>query len=125
MTALSPTSLKIDGAEVASMPLPESITIEGIDGRPLQTRDAILYKSEDGVIESGVWEIDAGRYHARFAQYGETIRIVTGELICTSDEDGRVTRFVPGDTALFPRGWSGTWEMPTGLRKVYTTYTAQ
>ena len=125
MAVRSLVPVKIDGAEAASMTLPDSITIDGVDGHRLQTRDAILYTSDDGVIESGVWEIDAGRYHARFTQYGETIRIVSGELICTADEDGSVTRFVPGDTAMFPRGWSGVWEMPAGLRKVYTTYTAQ
>jgi len=29
---------------------------------------------------------------------------------------------VTGDTAVFPRGWSGTWEIAETLRKLYVIF---
>ncbi len=28
----------------------------------------------------------------------------------------------PGDTAVFPRGWSGTWQIHETIRKLYVLF---
>jgi uncharacterized cupin superfamily protein len=88
---------------------------------PLGKRSRTLWLSGDGTIEMGVWEIDAGRYHARFQGNGELVRIVSGEVDCTGDDGSRFSLH-PGDWMTIPRGSTGEWVMSSPLRKVYVTW---
>jgi uncharacterized cupin superfamily protein len=78
----------------------------------------------DGAIDHGVWEIVAGRFHPTFPRYGEIFRVVSGELRCTPDDGSAPFILHPGDWMTFPRGWTGIWEMPRPLRKLFVTWTA-
>jgi uncharacterized cupin superfamily protein len=118
------TTLKIDREDVAAMALDEDAPIPTLDGGSMGTRNRTTYRSDDGSVETGVWECDAGRFRARFGANGEMIHIVSGEMVCTS-EDGETFTLRPGDSATFPRGWSGEWDVRSPLRKVYATFTAQ
>jgi uncharacterized cupin superfamily protein len=51
----------------------------------------------------------------------EVIHVVTGRMTVTPD-DGEPTDLAAGDMAVFPRGWTGTWEIHEPLRKVYTIF---
>ena len=115
-------TLKIDRDEVAAMALDEDMPIPTLDGGSMGTRNRTTWKSDDGTIETGVWECDAGRFRARFSAYGEMIHIVSGELVCTA-EDGDSFTLRPGDSITFPRGWTGEWDVRSPLRKVYATFT--
>jgi hypothetical protein len=42
-------------------------------------------------------------------------------MTCRAD-DGETVELVAGDTAVFPRGWSGTWDIEETLRKVYVIF---
>jgi uncharacterized cupin superfamily protein len=117
--------LKIDGATVAAMELPDRDPFETIDGGALGTRGVNLWHSADGTIVTGVWECDAGRFHADFSEDGECIHVVRGELVCTADADGTVTTLRPGDTMVFPRGWTGEWDVRVPLRKIYSNWRAR
>src|SRR3712207_4163870 len=79
---------KIDTALVMSMTLVENQPFAAPDGAPLGTREQTLWTSSDGSVETGVWECDAGRFQANFADYGELIHVVSGEVICTPDDGG-------------------------------------
>ena len=116
----------IGAAEVAAMALePQgAVPAERAGGSPLAYRGQELWRSANGVLEAGVWEIDAGRFAANFGGYGELIRIVSGELECTPDDGGPQFVLRAGDWATFPRGWTGEWRMPAPLRKVYLTWAA-
>jgi uncharacterized protein len=118
------TGPKIDPATVATMDLPEKEPFTQYDGSPLGTRGVDLWHSADGAIAVGAWECDAGRFHADFADYGEILQVVSGELVCTADADGVVTTLLPGDVMVFPRGWTGEWSMPAPLRKIWTSWLA-
>ncbi len=120
--ALVPT--RIGTAEAAAMSLePQGvIPAERTGGAPLAYRGRELWRSANGALEAGVWEIDAGRFAADFARYGEFIRIVSGEVECIPDDDAAPFVLRPGDWATFPRGWSGEWRMSAPLRKVYLTW---
>jgi uncharacterized protein len=118
------TTWKIDRDEVAAMALDEDAPIPTLDGGTMGTRNRTTWRSDDGTIETGVWECDAGRFRATFSAYGEMIHIVGGELVCTG-EDGDTFTLLPGDSITFPRGWTGEWDVRSPLRKVYATFTAR
>ena len=117
---------RIDAAEAAAIALePQgSIPAERAGGATLDYRGRELWRSANGVLEAGVWEIDAGRFAANFGGYGELIRIVSGQLECTPDDGSSEFVLRPGDWATFPRGWTGEWRMREPLRKVYLTWAA-
>lgn len=117
---------RIGAAEAAAMLLePQgAIPAERAGGSPLAYRGRELWRSANGLLEAGVWEIEAGRFAANFAGYGELIRIVSGELACTPDDGGPELALRPGDWATFPRGWTGEWRMREPVRKVYLTWAA-
>ena len=120
MTATA-VSRRIDGEAVKTMELEEGRGIPSLDGGTLGTRSHETWKSADGTISSGVWECDEGRFQAKFAGYGETMHVVSGEVECTG-VDGTNFTLRPGDSMTFPRGWTGEWNIRTKLRKVYTTW---
>jgi uncharacterized cupin superfamily protein len=124
MSVATRSGPKIDPAAAVAMALPEKEPFTQYDGSPLGTRGVELWASEDGSIGVGVWECDAGRFPADFSEYGEIIQVVRGELVCTSDADGAVTTLRPGDTMVFPRGWTGEWVMREPLRKIWTSWLA-
>jgi uncharacterized cupin superfamily protein len=117
---------RLTPAEAAAMPLDEGTPFppERTGGGSLGKRSRTLWRSDDGTIEMGIWEIDAGRFHARFHGNGELIRIVAGEVDCTGDDGSRFS-LRPGDWMTIPRGWTGEWVMPSPLRKVYVTWEAR
>ena len=115
--------LQLDGDAVTRMPLDSGESFSAVDGRSLGTRSRTSWRSGDGRIETGVWEIDAGSFHADFGTYGELIKVMAGDLTCAGD-DGSKFALAPGDAMIFPRGWTGMWSMRTSLRKVYVTWEA-
>ncbi len=117
---------ELSPAEAATIELEEREPLppERAVGSPFGRRSRTLWRSADGSIETGVWEVDAGRFQADFSAYGELIRIVIGEVACSGD-DG--SRFIlrAGDWMTIPRGWMGEWDVRSPLRKVYVTWEAR
>jgi uncharacterized protein len=113
--------------EAARLPLEEGSPFppERTDGGPLAHRNRTLWRSANGALEMGVWEVDGGRFHADFRAYGESFRVVAGEVRCTPDDGGEPFTLRTGDWMTFPRGWTGEWVMPSALRKVYVTWEAR
>ena len=91
-----------------------------LDGE-LATRGISLWKSEDTTIKTGTWQCSPGKSRWEFEGGGEFIQVLSGEMIVTRDGATPVT-LRAGDTAVFPPGWKGTWEITTTLRKVYTIW---
>ncbi len=123
MTATTATP-KLDAAEIAAMDLPEKEPFDTLDGGTLGTRGRTVWRSGDGSVETGVWECDAGCFHADFGAYGELLHVVSGEVVCTPDDGGDAFTLRPGDAATFPRGWTGEWDVRVPLRKVYALWEA-
>ena len=51
----------------------------------------------------------------------EFIQLVAGSMTVTVD-GGEPVKVNTGDSAFFPKGWSGTWDIHETLRKVYTIF---
>ena len=76
---------------------------------------------ETGVCpEVGVWECTAGPSRWKLED-NEFVHILSGRMTVTPD-GGEPADIGPGDTAVFPRGWSGTWQIHETIRKVYVLF---
>lgn len=102
-------------------PISASIGV-ALDG-PMSHRGTVFFASSDESVHCGLWEVDAGRFSCEFAGEGEMVHVVKGRIIATTDE-GEVTELGEGDIYTFKPGWKGIWEMPTPMRKFFTTFKA-
>lgn len=115
------TTLKIDSATASTTDLEEWGTIgSALDG-PMGIRGRVIWTSTDERVGTGIWECDAGRFQARFANSGEFIQVVSGRMTCTA-ADGTAVELGPGDAMTFPPGWEGEWHVHEPLRKLYCEF---
>ena len=87
-------------------------------GEPMQTTGKTLWA--DGDQEVGVWECTPGPSHWTL-ETNEAVYILSGRMTVTPD-DGRPQDIGPGDTAVFPRGWQGSWQIHETIRKLYVLF---
>jgi uncharacterized cupin superfamily protein len=115
----------ISDAEAVSMDLNELGPLKPPVGKPLDgemlTWGSNFFASKDSRIHTGVWECAAGRMRADFGTDGEMVHVVKGTIRAVSD-DGEDLVVGPGQSATFPPGWSGVWELDTPMRKLYCTF---
>lgn len=72
--------------------------------------------TEDVLVRVGVWEAGAGMIPIRKFPFTEYVLMISGSVIVT-EEDGTSNKFVAGDTFVIPKGWSGTWDIQTRMKK--------
>lgn len=90
-------------------------------GAEIPVRSAIRFESEDGDVLSGVWEAQPGLSRWEFLERGEVILLLEGSMTVTRDGEPPVT-IAPGAVAVFPVGWTGTWEISERVRKFFVVY---
>ena len=87
-------------------------------GEPMQTSGTTLWSDADQ--EVGVWECTPGPSHWTL-ETNEAIHILSGRMTVTPD-GGLPQDIGPGDVAVFPKGWHGTWQIHQTIRKLYVLY---
>lgn len=92
----------------------------GADRGDPQTAIRMLHSSADGRVQVGVWECTPGGWAIVERADTEIVRIIGGRARIT-DADGTVHDLGPGDTLVFPLGWSGRWDISETIRKVFVT----
>ena len=92
--------------------------LEEATGEPMATSGVELWV--DGDASAGIWQCTPGPSRWEL-QTHEVIHVVAGSMTVTPD-GGRPTGIAAGDVAVFPRGWSGTWDVHETLRKVYAIF---
>jgi uncharacterized protein len=92
--------------------------LEEATGAPMSTAGVSLW--EDGDASAGIWECSAGPSRWTLTTH-EVIHLVAGRMTVTPD-GGAATEIAAGDVAVFPRGWSGTWDIHETVRKVYAIF---
>ena len=92
--------------------------LEEATGEPMQTMGTTLWA--DGDQEVGVWECTAGPSHWAL-ETNEAVYILSGRMTVTPD-GGQSQDIGPGDTAVFPRGWRGNWQIHETIRKLYVLF---
>jgi uncharacterized protein len=85
---------------------------------PMQTSGLTLWKDDDA--EVGIWECTAGPSHWTLETH-EEIYIISGSMTVTR-EGSESLDVGAGDAVVFPRGWSGTWQIHETLRKLYVIF---
>ncbi|MGE5133853.1 MAG: cupin domain-containing protein [Gemmatimonadota bacterium] len=87
-------------------------------GEAMQTSGLTLWSA--GGQEVGVWECTPGPSYWTL-ETSEAIYIVSGRMTVTPD-GGTPQDIGPGDTAVFPRGWQGRWQIHETIRKLYVLF---
>ncbi len=105
-------------ASAASAELEDWGPLEEATGEEMTTSGLTLWK--DGDSEVGVWQCTPGPSYWKLETH-EFVQIVAGRMTVTPD-GGRPTEIGPGDVAVFPRGWAGSWQIHETIRKVYVIF---
>jgi uncharacterized cupin superfamily protein len=74
----------------------------------------------DGDQSGGIWQCTPGPSHWTLETH-EVIQLIAGRMTVTPD-GGEPNELAAGDMAVFPRGWTGTWEIHETVRKVYAIF---
>lgn len=96
---------------------------EPLDGAVIGTRGIVTWRSADGNSLTGIWECDAGSFHAAQDGWIELVVLVSGRMRAMRD-DGSVVELGPGDHYVFTPDWSGVWEIIEPMRKHYAIFPA-
>ena len=75
--------------------------------------------SDDGHVQTGIWECTAGSFPSKRDGCCELMHFVAGDATIT-DADGTVREVRPGAVIFVPDGWRGTWNIRQMVRKTYT-----
>ena len=88
---------------------------------PMQTHGLEMWTGPEGSGQStGIWQCTAGPSYW-VQEENEFVYIISGSLTVTPD-GGKPATFGAGDSAMFPRGWRGTWDLHETVRKVYVLF---
>jgi hypothetical protein len=87
-------------------------------GPEMITAGLTLWSHDDQ--EVGIWECSPGPSRW-LLETNEFIHVVAGRMTVTID-GGEPLELAVGDTAVFPLGWSGTWDIAETLRKIYVIF---
>lgn len=90
-------------------------------GPEMSTSGVALWKDSSG-SETGIWQCTAGPSHWTL-ETNEFVHVLSGSMTVVADDgESRPVVLGPGDTVLFPKGWSGSWEIHETLRKLYVIF---
>ena len=105
-------------ADVVNAELEDWGPLAEATGPEMSTRGIELWAH--GTVSGGIWECTPGPSYWKQEEH-EVIHLVAGRMTVTPD-DGESTEIGAGDMAVFPRGWSGTWDIHETVRKVYAIF---
>lgn len=88
-----------------------------IEGEQLEA-SKMLWTSDDGLVEVGVWECTPGRFTSVRETNSEICHIVSGR-VSLHGPDGHTREVGPGELLVLPRGWRGEWTIHETTRKLY------
>jgi uncharacterized protein len=88
-------------------------------GPEMATSGITLWEDGSGA-EAGIWECTAGPSHW-LLERNEFVHVLSGTMTVTPD-GGEPAKVNAGDTLVFPKGWSGSWQIHETLRKLYVLF---
>lgn len=88
-------------------------------GRAMRTSGIEMWS--DGDQSAGIWRCTPGPSRWSFDTVAEFIHVLDGSMTVTPD-GGEPVEVGAGDLAVFPRGWSGSWEIHGTLTKAYVIF---
>jgi len=70
----------------------------------------------------GIWECDNGGWPVVDRPNTEVCFIQSGTGTITDTETGETFNVAAGDLLVLPVGWTGRWDLPETLRKIFVTF---
>lgn len=118
MTVSSPVSTTAI-TDIASIDLDDWGSLPEATDAPMATAGKKLWAGE-GILEVGLWRCEPGP--SRWVlETNESITVISGRVTVT--EDGGETHVITaGDSAVFPKGWTGVWDIEETIFKIYTAF---
>ena len=107
-------------ASAATAELEDWGPLEEATGEPMQTRGVYHWENEADGQSVGVWECTAGPSYWKQEEH-EFVHILSGSMTVTPD-GGEPLLISAGDTAFFPNGWAGSWQIHETIRKVFVLF---
>lgn len=107
-------------ADAADAELEDWGPLEEATGHPMATHGRELWA--DGSASAGIWQCEPGPSRWKLETH-EVIYLVAGRMTVTPD-GGEPKEIGVGDVAVFPLGWSGTWDIHETVRKVYAVFSS-
>ena len=86
-----------------------------LEGTP-KARTKWLAKSEDGAVQTALWECSKGKFEWHFHS-DELVHILAGGVTVRS-EDGKEQQLKVGDVVYFPAGMNTVWTVHEYVRKL-------
>ena len=82
-----------------------------------------LHESPDGVFCAGIWECEVGRWRIEFPPGEDEYFHVLSGRARLHGPDGAVTDVGPGEAAVIPGGFQGSFEVLEPVRKHFVVVT--
>ena len=92
-------------------PWPEETRISG----SLRHWEKVVFKGEE--LVGDIWKSEPGILRDVDYPFDQVVFILEGSLILTPDE-GEVQHYKKGDVFLYPKGFTGLWEMPEDYKEL-------
>ena len=105
-------------AEAADAELEDWGPLPQATGAAMATHGATMW--EKGDASAGIWQCEPGSSHW-VLETNEVIYLVAGRMTVTPD-GGEPCEIGAGDVAVFPVGWTGTWEIHETVRKLFSIF---
>lgn len=77
--------------------------------------EKVIFKGEQ--LVGVIWKSEYGIMRDVDYPFEQMVLVLEGTLILTPD-DGEVKYYKEGDVFLYPKGFTGLWEMPTGYKEL-------
>jgi uncharacterized cupin superfamily protein len=118
-TKAAPIPVRMNPDKLAGVALPPSepfIAPDDILEGSHRPRGEILYQGEELVME--IYEDNAATYAISDPNpFDEFVQVLSGKLILT-DSRGTVHEYLPGDSLVVPKGFTGIWKMLGNYREL-------
>jgi uncharacterized cupin superfamily protein len=105
-------------AKAADAELEDWGPLDEATGEEMATHGVELWV--DGESSAGIWQCAPGPSRWTL-ETNEVIYLVAGRMTVTPD-GGEPAQIGVGDMAVFPKGWTGTWELHETVRKAYSIF---
>ena len=92
-------------------PWPEETAISG----SLRHWEKIVFKGDE--LVGAIWKSESGVLRDVDYPFDQVVFVMEGELILKPDQ-GEIQQYKKGDIFLYPKGFTGLWEMPKNYKEL-------